>query len=97
MTIYDVGDQVRLAAVFTVSGVATDPSTVTAVIKTPDGQRTTLLYLTDVALVRDSAGHFHVDYDVLVPGVHGYRFSSTGTAKGAEDSRFDVRISAVLT
>lgn len=91
MNAYDIGDVVRLTGTFTVSGVATDPSTVSLVIRRPDGVKTTLVYGTDAALERTGAGAFRCDYSPVVAGVHWYRFYSTGTAKAAEEESFTVK------
>lgn len=87
---YDVGDQVRLSAAFTASGTATDPTAVTFKIKNPAGATTTYVYLTDAALVRDSTGNYHVDFNGTVPGIHFYRFSGTGAVMAAGEASFEL-------
>lgn len=63
------GNKVRFAMEFTrtTDDVAVDPSPVHFIYETPAGVLTTLVYLTDAALVRDSLGNFHVD----IAGVAG--------------------------
>lgn len=91
MNSYDIGDVVRLTGTFTVSGSATDPTTVSLLIRRPDGVKTTLVYGTDVALEKTGTGAYRCDYDPVVSGVHWYRFFSTGTAKAAEEQSFTVK------
>lgn len=92
--LFDVGDVVRLAFVFTdAADVATDPSTVTVKVRAPDGTITTLTFANN-EVVKDSAGHYHYDVDVDQDGIWRYRAESTGTAQAAVESRFEVRKSA---
>lgn len=86
---YDVGDLVRVAGVFTnAAGTAVDPTAVFAKYKDPGGTITTLVYLTDLALVRDSAGNYHVDINADEAGRWCYRFYATGTGQSAEEGEF---------
>lgn len=91
---YDVGDLVRVSAAFTSGGSAIDPTAVTAKVRDPSGNVTTLVYLTDGALVRDAAGAFHTDVNADEAGVWTYRFASTGTGQAAAEGTFRVRASA---
>lgn len=91
---YDKGDLVRVSAAFTSAGAAIDPTTVTAKVRDPSGNVTTLVYLTDGALVRDAAGAFHTDVNADEAGVWTYRFASTGTGQAAAEGTFRVRESA---
>jgi hypothetical protein len=91
---YDKGDLVRVSAAFTSAGAAIDPTAVTAKYKTPAGTTTTLVYGTDGALVRDSAGNYHVDVDADEVGTWYYRFASTGTGQAASEEAFRVRATA---
>ena len=69
MRTYDIGDLVRLTGTFrNAAGVLTDPTTVTCRIERPDETETVYLYGTDVEVVRDSAGIFHVDVVPANPG-----------------------------
>ena len=82
---YDVGDLPRVSAVFTTpAGVDTDPTVVKFVYQAPGGTAVTLTYGTDAALVRDSAGHYHVDVSLTVAGTWSYRWYSTGTGQASE-------------
>jgi len=57
VNIYDIGDNVTMAAAFTSNSVATDPTGVTFKIKLPSGAVTTYVYSTDVQLIKDSTGN----------------------------------------
>lgn len=91
---HDIGDQVRISGVFTnAAGTATDPTTVTLKLLRPDGTVTTLVYLTDVELVRDSAGNYHADV-IPVAGENGiwwFRWAATGAVQAADEQAFFVR------
>lgn len=94
MATYDLGDLVRCSAVFkNAAGTNTDPTTVTAKVKTPTGVTTTYVYGTDVALVRDSAGNYHVDITTTEAGTWSYRFVGTGAVVQADETVFYVEAS----
>ncbi len=95
-TAYDIGDQVRCSCTFTIGVVNTDPTTITARVKKPDGTVTVSVYGTDVALVKDSVGNYHIDVDATASGTWRYRFEGTGAAKAAEEGTFIVERSRVL-
>lgn len=83
---YDKGDVVRVSAAFTRvdTGAAVDPTAVLCEIKSPAGAITTYTYGTDAALIKDSTGNYHLDFDVDTTGYWRYRWRSTGTWKAAE-------------
>lgn len=90
-TIYDKGDAVRCSATFkNSSNVVVDPTTVTFKYKDPSGNITPLVYGTDVAVVKDSTGNYHVDVNADKSGTWFYRFESTGTGQAAEEGTFEV-------
>jgi len=90
-TAYDVGALVRASGVFTNSaGVATDPAAVLFAFKTPAGVETIYAYGTDVELVKDSVGNYHVDINATVTGIWYYRFYSTGSGQSADEEHFTV-------
>ena len=91
MSSYVPGDRVRLSAAFTVGSVATDPTTVTCVVRAPDGTETT--YATPT---KDSVGNYHVDHDLTAAkgGVYGYRYVGTGACQAAYEAEFFVQASA---
>ena len=88
---YTPGALIRLSAAFTVSGVATDPTTVTCVVRAPDGTETT--YATPT---KDGVGNYHVDHDLTAAkgGVYSYRYTGTGACQAAMESEFFVAASA---
>jgi hypothetical protein len=86
---YDKGDVVVLSAAFTdLLNVPIDPDTVTFKVKAPDGSVTTFVFGTDLELVKDSVGNYHVDVSVNLDGHWRYRFESTGIGQAAEESSF---------
>ena len=88
---YKLGQKVRCTVTFTVDGVLTNPTTVTAKIKDPSGNVTTYVYGTDAALVRDSTGVYHVDVVTDKKRQWHFRFEGTGTCTAVEESAFGVR------
>lgn len=95
--VYQVGDDVRCTGTFEDSDdVAIDPTAVFFLYKDPSGNVTTLEYLVDAAVVKDSTGVYHVDVDADESGDWWYRFHSTGTGKAAGEKRFRVETSSVL-
>lgn len=97
---YARGALVRVSGSFVDSaGAAVDPTVVRVKYRAP-GQtaatQTTLTYLTDAALVRDSAGHYHADVDTT--GAYGqwrYRWESTGAGQAAGEWQFWTEPSAL--
>lgn len=84
---YYQGDVVRIAGAFAnAAATAVDPTAVFAVYSDPSGNVTTLEYGDDAALVRDSAGVYHVDIDADEAGRWLYRFYSTGTGQASSDN-----------
>ena len=93
MKYHDVGDEVKVTAVFTDpdnGNAALDPTAVKFDFTTPAGLTTTYIYGTNSELVKDSTGNYHVLIDAATSGIWTYRWYSTGTGKAADDGRFDV-------
>lgn len=92
---YDIGDVVRCQAVFTdVNGAAFDPTTVTAKYQDPAGNETTLVYLTDVEVIKSATGTYYVDVPIDERGAWFYRFEGldgSGDEQGAGEEKFLVR------
>jgi hypothetical protein len=81
---YHVGDLITVSAAWTDGNdVATDPTAVYCQYNDPSDNTTTLQYLVDAALERDSAGNYHVDIDADEEGIWRYRFYSTGSGQAA--------------
>jgi hypothetical protein len=94
---FDVGDTVRLgnwsgnsatAAFTNVSGVATDPATVTLTVQKPDLTEVTYTWNGSPALTRESAGRFYAD--VAIDHWFG-ELVGTGAVATRQQFRFRVR------
>ena len=92
MSAHNLGDLVRLVGVFkaTATGEVQDPTVVNVSIRRPSGQVNTYTYLTDAAVIRDSAGRYHYDLTAEVPGAFFYRWWSTGTGQAGIERRVDI-------
>jgi uncharacterized protein YfaS (alpha-2-macroglobulin family) len=86
-----LGDAVTCEAVFKKNGVELDPTTVTFKVENPSGVQTIYVYGTNVELIRDSTGVYHVDVNANTVGTWLYRFESTGTGQAAQEGTFRVR------
>jgi hypothetical protein len=91
---YEKGDLVRLSAIFSVSGTATDPDSVTVKVKGPDKVEVPKVYGSDAEVVRDSAGNYHYDLTVDQFGRWFYRWEGTGAVEVAKDGHLFVKHSA---
>lgn len=94
--VYDVGDLVRVSAVFkNAAGTATDPTATSIKIRKPDGVVTTLVFGVDGALIRDSAGTFHTDISITMKGEWIHKFIGTGAVQAVEEKNFLAKPSLV--
>lgn len=92
VTAYDQNDTRRLSIAFTnIAAAATDPTTVTFIMREPDGVLTTYVYVTDAELVKLSTGNFYVDWPIAKPGRHTFRWIGTGSVAAAEAGEFFAR------
>lgn len=91
VNIYKKGQKVRISVAFTVDGVATDPTTVTAKIKDPSGNQSTYVYGTDAEVVRESTGNYYVEETTDENKLWHYRFEGTGACEAVEEGAFRVR------
>ena len=93
MKTYDVGDAIRLSAVFyDEDGAAVDPTTVTLKVKDLVPATTSYVYLTDAEVIKDRVGHYHADLVITGAG-DGYwhfRWEGTGAAVAAVEEKFKV-------
>lgn len=98
VNIYDIGDEPTLSITFLTPDTTTgiDPTTVVCRVKAPDGTVTSKTYGSDVEVVRDATGVYHLLVLITQSGTYRYRWEGTGAAQGAEEGRFDVRRSGVL-
>jgi hypothetical protein len=76
--VYPYNTTVRLTGTFTVSGSATDPTTIKLRVKTPAAVITEYLYSL-AELTRSSAGVYYKDIQLTQVGNWWYRFEGTGT------------------
>lgn len=91
MDTYDLGKVVRSAVAFTnVAGTAVDPGGVTFKVKSPLGVITTYVYLTDVEVVKDATGSYHIDLEPDSQGVWVVRWIGTGSNKTASEGSFQM-------
>lgn len=96
-TTYDIGDVVRISTAFTQSSVAIDPTTVSLVVREPDGTTTTYSYA-GATVTKDSTGNYHKDLTISgSAGIYRYRWTSTGTGAASEESWFEVQPRRVAT
>ena len=82
---YDVGDSIRLSAVFTQNSIHADPTSVVATHKDPSGNETT------PAVSNPNAGHYFIDVSIDEEGTWWYRFAGTGAVEAAAEGTFNVR------
>lgn len=88
---YDIGDVVRCRVAFTVSDVATDPTTVTFEVARQGEAATTYTYGDDAQLVKASTGVYHVDMPATAAGRYLWRMTGTGAAAAAYHGEYVVR------
>ena len=87
---YFVGSDVRVTAVFTVDDVATNPTDVYADVYLPDGTVLTYTYGISSNLTRPSTGTYYLIVDCTQQGRWRVAWRSTGTAKAATSTNFEV-------
>ena len=90
INLYKQGQKVRCSVVFTVDGVATDPSTVTCKVKNPAGTISTYVYDTDVEVVKTDVGAYYLDVVTDKKGEWNFRFEGTGTCTAVDELGFFV-------
>lgn len=97
MNAYKVGATVRCSGAFTnAAGDAIDPTTITFRARKPDGTLAVYVYGSNVELVKDAVGAYHVDLPVTLAGRWAYRFEGTGAAPSADEALFLAESSRVL-
>jgi len=92
MNTYTEGELIKCTGTFTdEASVVQDPTGVRFVFETPAGVVTEYVYGTDVEVVKDSTGVYHVNLDTTdKPGTWKYRFYGTGTGQSAGQNKFKV-------
>jgi len=88
--VYDKNDKVRLTARFTVSGVLTDPTTVTLKIRNLLGVTSTYTYAL-AQITKSAVGVYYKDISLDRSGEWFYRWEGTGTVEAANETYLDVK------
>jgi len=89
---YDIGDGIRISGAFTVSDVATDPSTITLRIK--DASNNTARYTYALSgVTKNNTGNYYKDITLSTAGRWFYRWEGTGNVIAADEVWFNVRLS----
>lgn len=91
------GELVRVTGVFTdlETGASVDPAVVKFIYRRPDEERKELVYGTDVAVVREEAGVFHIDLLAAETGTWNYRWQSAEDKIGVAEGQVTVLPSGV--
>ena len=75
----------------TLDDAAVDPAVVVFLYRLgPTGTITTLTYLTDADLIKDSVGNYHADIDLTTPGTLYWEWRGTGANQAADEGNFVV-------
>ena len=88
--VYDIGDLVRVTGTFTVSSVATDPTTVTLKVLPPGGTLATYTYAAG-EITKSGTGVYYKDIAITAAGTWYYRWLGTGAVVSAGEEYFHVR------
>lgn len=88
---YDVGQEIRTAVTFAVSGVNTDPTAVIFRYLDPSGNVTVWTFGVDPEVVNDAVGLYHADVSIDEEGSWFYRWEGTGVVEAAKEHTFLVR------
>ncbi len=95
MKSFPFGATLKLKATCTnENGVVADPATVTFKIKSPVGTVTTLVYGTDVAVVKETTGIYYVNQYCDRGGLWSWQCLGTGP-NGAEQNQFQIEQSVI--
>ncbi len=91
----NVGDIVRLknleagvAGFIDEDDVLTDPAVVQCIVRRAGEPPRTFTYLTDIEVVKDGTGIYHLDFLVPRAGTYYYRWQGSGGLTAAEESSF---------
>jgi hypothetical protein len=87
---YDIGDEVRITAVFTQQDIPIDPTTVALTLTYPDASSIVYTYAGS-GVLRDSTGVYHFDIIPAARGTYRYKYVSTGAGTAAQSGWFQVR------
>jgi len=90
----DVGDAQRCTVTFVSNNTASDPTTVTAMLRRPNGYETSDVYGTTTSVVvKDGTGVYHLDVVYDQPGTWAVRWKGIGAVVAAVETTVDVRSS----
>lgn len=91
MDSYAPGNTILLEGTITdtTSGLKVDPTTVTCVVRPPNGP------VINPAVTRKGLGEYSAEVNASVPGIWAYRFVGTGASATAQEGAFFVRVSTV--
>jgi hypothetical protein len=84
------GSEVRLTCDFDVNDVATDPTTVSLIVRKPSGTEATYTYAGGT-ITKSAVGRYYKDLAIDIDGLWTFRWVSTGTAAGADEGEIQVR------
>ena len=82
---YEIGDKVRIKATFTVSGVKTDPTTITLRVKSPSNVISIYTYAL-FEITKSATGMYHKDISITESGEWFYRWEGTGAVETADEA-----------
>lgn len=99
MNTYYKGSVPRLTATFkNISGVKTDPTTITFHCVQPDGTVYTRTYGgVDAQVKRSEAGVYYIDFLCAQGGRHGYQWTGAGAVVAVAEGGFYVRDDVVFS
>lgn len=86
--IYDVGDKIRMSAVFTAAGALMDPTDVYFRLYIKKVFIVEHEFGISPALIRDSVGRYHMDFIIPTRGYWSYKAIGTGAVVAVETSFF---------
>jgi hypothetical protein len=95
---YTEGDRARFWVEFkdAVTCVLEDPTGVEFLLEDPRGVVVRYIYMTDVQLVKDSLGKYHVDHTLNQGTFWEWRWEATGTLIAATQGRINVEPARVV-
>ena len=86
----NVGDVVRLRAVFTVLNVNTDPTTITLQVQNPSGTTTSYTYA-GTQVTKEGTGIYYYNLSVSEAGWWVYQWTGTGTVEVVQGNKILVK------
>lgn len=89
----NIDSRPKLRALFTVSGVLTDPTTLGFKIENPTGSAATYIYGTNAELIREATGIYYVNFVMNTSGSWAFKFSGQGACYAAGEAEVSVNAS----